>query len=734
MVVASVFLAAASPAVSMQQTETDVPKIEHGWEIGEKHAYEFNVEYEVDGRKNMASGYVAVELKKKDVELNLAGSPLEAFEEGESSSTAFAVTSDGYLLTCAHCVNGSKTISIDVDGEKFPARVIDSNRELDLAIIKIETSDLPTVSIGKVKKVELAQDVRAIGYPLSNLLGENVKIAKGSVGGFTAIEGADMIQVDGEVNPGNSGGPLVDETGAVIGVVNAKLRESKRIGFAIPIKFACEMLDKNKIQYQTSAQTEKLEGPALAKRVTPAVLFLETELGSGGHANYSNLKFSTKGAIKRTEKGKVSHAITQDELIVGLDGMTFDLSGDQVALPLQLGAISQMPFEWMPLQRKKQWSRTERFLLELPSAASTRRLGFPNPFGGLAGFPGEFGPRGFGPRGFGGSPFGMGGFSGLERSKPDMRSTIAESTTTYEIVDRTGDLTTVNRKQEFKSTDDDDDYCKIRHRTSSTLVFDHSLGVFISKKLNGKFKVLMGEEQIVIPIKLTYQRFKLDEALDNSRAGDLGDSPEKGTMVELTDEQLQQLAKSDPDTADSRELLRMLTRLSEWRTENKEKRKLVVDALVRIASSGERKYHKPAIEALLNWKPNAATPFVIAGFNNAKSFSQRSWIIRLGRTGDLRAAKVLCEHLGSVRIRKSATQALINLGSVAEKTVIETLTKSLAAVDDSQKDVAFSCVDALAEIGTSESLDLLEEIATANKWGIRSSSTRALKEIQSRQK
>ncbi|MFK7769675.1 MAG: trypsin-like peptidase domain-containing protein [Mariniblastus sp.] len=732
-------------------TQNDTPHLEMNWDIGEKHAYEFDIEYKVAGKQNLASGYVAIELQKKNVELNLSGDEIEVFEDGESSSTAFAVTPDGYLLTCAHCVKGAKSITVQVAGKTQSAKVIDFDSDLDLAIIKIEAIDLPVLTLGKHKRVELAQEIRAVGYPLSNLLGENVKIAKGSVGGFTTIEGANMIQIDGEVNPGNSGGPLVDDTGTVIGVVNAKLRESQKIGFAIPIEFACEMLDENNIEYDSDGKNKKLDGPNVAKIVTPSVLFVETEIGAGGHNEVENLKFLTKGSIKRTEKGKTTHAITQDELILGLDASVQDLSDDAVQLPLRLGPISQLPFEALPIQATKKWSKTEMFLAALPTSSPRDRSDFNDPFAGLPGVPRGLGGSPFGTRfgsplgprfGGGFSPFGLGP-SGLRRGnkpQPDVRPAVVESTSSYEIVKQEGNLLTINRDTELKSKDKKNDYCKLRTSMKSVLIFDQRLGVFISKKLSGKVKVMMGDEQIIIPVKLNYKRVELDKLL--AEAG-IKTNPQKRVEanadstpdLKLSDEQLNWLSNVDPETAESRELLRVLNRLTEWKIvdgeKSAEKVAVITETLKRIATSNG-KYRKPSIDALLNWNPSEATPFVIEGFKDANSFSQRAWIIRLGQTGDASAAVLLCEQLSDARLGQSAKLALIRLGSAGEKEIIETLSKSLAAADNAKKAVVLSCVEALAEVGSSQSLEMLKKVATQDKWNMQSASLQAINKIERR--
>ena len=92
---------------------------------------------------------------------------------------------------------------------------------------------------------------------------------------------------------------------------------------------------------------------------------------------------------------------------------------------------------------------------------------------------------------------------------------------------------------------------------------------------------------------------------------------------------------------------------------------------------------------------------------------------------------LLCEQLANVRMSQSAKLALINLGIAGESAVIDTLTKSIDA-DESQKDVAFRCVEILGEVGSKDSVKLLETIAGENKWAIRNPAERALTKIRQR--
>ena len=127
------------------------------------------------------------------------------------------------------------------------------------------------------------------------------------------------IQVDVAVNFGNSGGPLLDDTGSVVGVVNAKLSGQRiaKVGFAVPIDDACKMLDRHQIAYNKDASTKKISGVELAKRVTPAVLFIKAKVGpEASRAN--NYRLSANGSFKTTgwSKGDELETVTS-EVIIG---------------------------------------------------------------------------------------------------------------------------------------------------------------------------------------------------------------------------------------------------------------------------------------------------------------------------------------------------------------------------------------------------------------------------------
>ncbi len=162
--------------------------------------------------------------------------------------SGFIISSNGLILTNKHVVSDTKasyTVFTN-DGKKYSATVLARDPSQDLAVVKIEASNLPTVELGDSDQLELGQTAIAIG----NALGEyRNTVSTGVVSGLsrTVTAGGDglgqetiqgVIQTDAAINPGNSGGPLLNLRGQVIGINTAMASGAQSIGFAIPINRA----------------------------------------------------------------------------------------------------------------------------------------------------------------------------------------------------------------------------------------------------------------------------------------------------------------------------------------------------------------------------------------------------------------------------------------------------------------------------------------------------------------
>lgn len=163
--------------------------------------------------------------------------------EQASSGSGFVLTQDGYILTNYHVVENADSIKVTTySGDTYDAAYIGGDQDYDIAVIKVDVTGLSPVTIGDSDKVNVGDNVIAIGNPLGEL---TFSLSSGSVSSANraiTVDGTpfNMIQVDCAINPGNSGGPLLNSYGEVIGIVSAKYSTYSNttvegLGFAIPI-------------------------------------------------------------------------------------------------------------------------------------------------------------------------------------------------------------------------------------------------------------------------------------------------------------------------------------------------------------------------------------------------------------------------------------------------------------------------------------------------------------------
>jgi len=167
----------------------------------------------------------------------------------QGSGSGFIVSQDGYILTNNHVVQGADRVTVRLlDNREFTATTVGTDPSTDVAVIKIQTTGLPTVHLGDADSTKIGNWVLAIGNPLGEAFTFTVTAgivsAKGRVlAGLNSSRYAiqDFIQTDAAINPGNSGGPLVNVRGEVIGINSAIASETgfyAGYGFAIPINLA----------------------------------------------------------------------------------------------------------------------------------------------------------------------------------------------------------------------------------------------------------------------------------------------------------------------------------------------------------------------------------------------------------------------------------------------------------------------------------------------------------------
>jgi serine protease Do len=167
--------------------------------------------------------------------------PEREFEQ-QSVGSGFIISGDGYLITNAHVVDGADEVNVKLtDKREFKAKVVGTDKRTDIALLKIEAKDLPRVTIGDPDKLKVGEWVVAIGKPfgLENSMTAGIVSAKGR--DLPQENLVPFIQTDAAVNPGNSGGPLFNLRGEVIGInsmIFSRTGGYMGLSFAIPIDIA----------------------------------------------------------------------------------------------------------------------------------------------------------------------------------------------------------------------------------------------------------------------------------------------------------------------------------------------------------------------------------------------------------------------------------------------------------------------------------------------------------------
>jgi serine protease Do/serine protease DegQ len=285
-------------------------------------------------------------------------------EEGLGSGVI--VSPDGYILTNNHVVDGADQLKVSfADGREFPAKLIGTDDKTDIAVIKIEATNLPTVVLADSEKLRVGDIVFAVGNPLE--VGETVTMgivsAKGrnklglldDVGGYE-----DFIQTDAAINLGNSGGALVDAKGRLVGINSAIISPTRGnigIGFAIPINLAANIMTSliatgTVTRGYLGVTTEPVTGDLAEQFGLPrdAKGVIITDVTDGGPAQKAGLK---SGDVVMAVDGKPVSTLEQLRLIVAEYApktkitLTLMRDGKSTFLPVTLGVADEKPDELM---------------------------------------------------------------------------------------------------------------------------------------------------------------------------------------------------------------------------------------------------------------------------------------------------------------------------------------------------------------------------------------------------
>ncbi|RCJ24644.1 serine protease [Nostoc minutum NIES-26] len=174
------------------------------------------------------------------------------------TGSGFIISGDGRILTNAHVVAGADTVTVTLkDGRSFQGKVLGKDELTDVAVVKIQADNLPTVALGNSNQLQPGEWAIAIGNPLGldNTVTTGIVSATGRSSNQIGApdQRVEYIQTDAAINPGNSGGPLLNSRGEVIGMNTAIIQGAQGIGFAIPIdtaqRISSQLIATGKVQH-----------------------------------------------------------------------------------------------------------------------------------------------------------------------------------------------------------------------------------------------------------------------------------------------------------------------------------------------------------------------------------------------------------------------------------------------------------------------------------------------------
>lgn len=240
--------------------------------------------------------------------------------------TGFFISADGYIATNHHVIADATTVSVKLySGKSLQATVVGSSASDDLAVLKIDGNRYPCVQFGDSDSLKVGERAVAIGHPsgedapwsttqgIISALNREITVT-----GNGTIEELTMIQTDAPVNPGNSGGPLFNSRGEVIGIVTRKLTNNEGIGFAIPMNGAKQILER-------IMKTGSSDGVhSSVSKVRPTIGIQAATVKQGDAYTYKGQKYQAdcNGVMVSSivSGGSAEGVLEVSDIIVALDG------------------------------------------------------------------------------------------------------------------------------------------------------------------------------------------------------------------------------------------------------------------------------------------------------------------------------------------------------------------------------------------------------------------------------
>ena len=689
------------------------------WSPGDIQGYSVNMATTVNGQKQSVSGTVELTCDEQPPKVN-ATAAKEKTKPETGTGTGFFVSADGYLITCAHVIQGADKIDVQISGKDHSARVVAVEPDDDLALLKIDAAGFAALSLAESEKVKLGEEVQAIGYPLSTVLGNGIKVTRGIVAGIVDRETGKRFQIDAAVNPGNSGGPVVNGRGQVLGVASSKLidMELTRVGFCVPAERVLSLLKANNVPAPDRDAGNALDGPALVEAVAPSVALISVTIGRQAVSG-ELVRIRTSGNFRTKNESN-----NRQRMMFSFPNMTFDsgsLNVDTYGNVESFSSPNQLPFLAGPMalltvhqfdpSGRSSWTVRDRIKVSVQRDNS--------PFGRMR-IPAPRLPN------FGGrirDPF-----------APEMiKEFEAQEVHQYRIVSDSDDKVVLEKTFTLTTLDDDEaPYFRITGK--GEVVFSRKLGLVESFEFDHHYEKNEGNETVRIPVEIIVVREESEVVAKRKRESAVAqakvehDNAVKAAnkVVVPAGEQLDVLLnKLKEENAKGGYPSSQLSSLANFAV-LPERQSEVEAMLVDLLESKQYLTVRGSLDALATWGTPNCVPAVIAQLKHSMFPVVQSAIKTLSTLRDEQAIAPLLETLQKNRLaRHDAKGALAKFGSVAEGPAIGLLFEK-----DLQ--VFQAACDILKEVGGEASVEPLEAIASGKDFSRKSYADRSLASVKSR--
>jgi len=224
-----------------------------------------------------------------------------------ANGTGFYISDDGHVVTNQHVINGCNKIQVHSDGQMAAATIVGQDRINDLALLKTALKTKSVFSLAP-ENPYLLQDIVAAGFPFGESISSTIKVTKGVVSSLSGLgDNSGQIQIDAALQPGNSGGPIIDENGNVVGVAVAKLDLEKSIesfgvvpenvNFGIKLSSLKTFLEDNNVAYEIGDE-RPIKNSALGKLASEATVLISCWMTEARIETMQNQKAMFKEILK----------------------------------------------------------------------------------------------------------------------------------------------------------------------------------------------------------------------------------------------------------------------------------------------------------------------------------------------------------------------------------------------------------------------------------------------------